>query len=117
MKFKQYLTEAVSKKESKSSFLKAYKAGELGLIQGGVKQDADKIFKQLESIDVSKLETIKVSNVNLSDNRASGQTIKVYSAVIDGKTFFVVEETNDNSMNSNVSWDTVDVYSNIYMVK
>ena len=32
-------------------------------------------------------------------------------------TPFEVEETNDNSMNSNVSWDTVDVYSNIYMIK
>ena len=103
-------------KATKKDFLKFHKGGNLGLVDGGVKLSAKEISAKLKTFDVKKFKLTPVSNPTL-DNDGEMQKVRVYKDEIDGHIFFYTENTLDNSKNPDVSWDSIDVYTNIYMVK
>jgi len=108
------------KKLTKKDFMSLHKSNQILLVQGGIKMTSDAIQKHVEGLKDSDFETIKgqpVSSVDVGSQSSSGLIVKVSSFENRSKTFFIVENTIDNSKNSDVSWDTIDVYSNIYIVK
>lgn len=113
-KIDNYLNESI-RKITKSAFKKIYK--ELGLVSGGVKGDVNYISKTLNNIDVSKIKPLKVSQIDVGSQGSSGTTTTVYELHIKDETFYVVESKYDNSKNNNVSWNTIDYYSTVYILK
>ena len=110
--FKQFLTESFFK-ITKKQFLDLHKNGKLGLVAGGVKQDAKKIIEILKK-NIDKIEYKKTTRVDVGDGPDTKNVI--YHAEISGKTFFILETIIDNSKNPGVSWDTIDTYSNVYIL-
>lgn len=107
------------KKITKNMFMNLHKSGKLGLVQGMVKNNATGIFSVLNKAGETKVKAIKsmkTSNVSVDSHLQTGTSVAIYSETIFERDFIVVETTCDNSKDSNVSWDTIDTYSVIYVV-
>ena len=118
--YKNRFEEAESTKITKKAFTQIYNSGDLGLVQGLIKGDIKKIISLVEKLGEDKVNSfnlIKTSSMNLDSQGESGKVTTVYKFELFGKIFYGIEDIIDNSKDSNVSWDTVDEYVTLYMVK
>jgi len=112
-----YLNEADIKKITKKKFMSLHKSGELGLIAGSVMGDAKHIISSLKNVNLSKIELMKTTNINVGSQTSIGTSIIIYETTQQDKIFYIIESRFDNSKNRNVSWDTIDYYCTVYMKK
>ncbi|MFW6225413.1 MAG: hypothetical protein ACOC3V_00475 [bacterium] len=105
-------------KISKKEFGKLHSSGELGLVQGGIPKQAEEIFNFLRSKSSNwinnEMKTIPVSRMDTGSQLSTGLKITVFTENIHGRDFYVVEDEIDNSLNNQVSWDTLDYFSTVY---
>lgn len=105
------------KKITKKDFNTLHKAGDLGLVIGGVKGNIQKIHSLLKSAILDKLRWTKTNRMDVGSFDQGGLTVTAYKIMVDEKDFYVIEEVHDASKDKSVSWDTVSEYCTVYILK